>query len=201
MLAIDAQLNRQTEDQMNRLNHVLLCVSFLAVGCGGAREEGTSSSSTAATASSTEISSSQFEAVLTDSSTRAPGSQPFEVEIERWQGHTVIEVEVAESGTIRDLYYDPSNGAFVGEEPEAVGNASSFAHLAGELSSGHASLSSALASARRDHPGNLRQVEVQSRDGRIVVEVAVEGEGQSYLYDAASGALIGRETAGEGDGD
>lgn len=186
---------------MNRLNHVLMGVALVAVGCGGAREAGTSSSSTASTASSTEISSSQFEAVLADSATRAPSTQPFEVEIERWNGHYVIEVEVAENGTIRDLYYDPTSGAFVGEEPEAVGNADSFAHLTSELGAGHASLSSALATARRDHPGNLRQVEVQSRDGRLVVEVAVEGEGQSYLYDAATGELVGRETAGEGDGD
>lgn len=187
---------------MNRLNHIAVVLALVVVGCGGARrEEGTSSSATPSTASSTEISSSQFEAVLADSATRAPSTQPFEVEIERWQGHYVIEVEVAENGTIRDLYYDPSTGAFVGEEPEAVGNADSFAHLTSELGAGHASLSSALATARHDHPGNLRQVEVQSRDGRLVVEVAVEGEGQSYLYDAATGALLGRETAGEGDGD
>jgi uncharacterized membrane protein YkoI len=186
---------------MNRLNQIAVIMAVLATACGGAREEGTSASATPSTASSTEISSAQFEAVLADASTRAPGTQPFEVEIERWNGHYVIEVEVAQGDAIRDLYYDPSNGSFVGEEPEAVGNAASFAHLTSELSAGHASLSSALASARHDHPGNLRQVEVQSRDGRLVVEVAVEGDGQSYLYDASSGALVGRDTAGEGDGD
>ncbi len=185
---------------MNRLNQILF-VALCLVGCGGGRSEstGSSSASTTQTAGSTQISSRHFESVLADSATRAPGTSPFEVEIEQWNGRYVVEVEVASGGAIRDLYYDPSSGAFVGEEPEAVGNAASFAHLTSELSAGHASLSSALASARRDHPGDLRQVEVQSRDGRLVVEVAVEGEGESYLYDAASGALIGRETAGEGD--
>jgi uncharacterized membrane protein YkoI len=202
LVVIGTQLNLFVEAKMNRLNHCLIVLALVA-GCGGAHSEQStaSSSSTTHTASSTQVSSEHFESVLADSATRAPGTQPFEVEIERWNGSYVIEVEVAENGTIRDLYYDPSSGAFVGEEPESVGNQSSFAHLTGELSAGHASLANALAAARRDHPGNLRQVEVQSRDGRLVVEVAVEGEGQSYLYDAASGSLIGRDTAGEGDGD
>ena len=186
---------------MNRLNHLLVC-SALTLGCSGAQSHPTTgSASTTHTASSTEISSAHFESVLADSATRAPSTQPFEVEIERRNGSYVIEVEVAQGDTIRDLYYDPTSGAFVGEEPEAVGNAASFAHLTSELSAGHASLAAALASARHDHPGNLRQVEVQSRDGRLVIEVAVEGQGESYLYDAASGTLIGRGTAGEGDGD
>ncbi len=181
---------------MNRLNH-LCVVGLLMVGCGGGQTGTAGSASTTQTAASTQISSSQFEAVLADSATRAPGTAPFEVEIERWNGSYVIEVEVASGDTIRDLYYDPTSGAFVGEEPESVGNAESFAHLTSELSAGHASLANALAAARRDHPGNLRQVEVQSRDGRLVIEVAVEGDGESYLYDATTGAPIGREAAGE----
>lgn len=182
-------------------NRASWALAVALAGCGGAHEEGSTTAAAPATASSTEISSSHFESVLSDASTRAPGTLPFEVEIERWQGRYVIEVEVAENGTIRDLYYDPSDGSFVGEEPEAVGNAASFAHLTSELSAGHATLSAALAAARRDHTGNLRQVEVQSRYGRLVVEVAVEGEAQSYLTDASSGELLGREAAGEGDGD
>ena len=188
---------------MTKLNHSWIGL-VLVVGCGGApatSSGASSSASTTHTASSTEISSEHFESVLADSATRAPNTHPFEVEIERWNGNYVIEVEVAQGDAIRDLYYDPTSGAFVGEEPEAVGNAASFAHLTSELRAGRASLATALASARRDHPGNLRQVEVQSRDGRLVVEVAVEGQGESYLYDAASGTAIGRGTAGEGDGD
>jgi uncharacterized membrane protein YkoI len=183
-----------------RLNQICVGGSFLLLtACGGG--QASTSSASSASSSTEAISSSQFESVLADASTRAPAGQPFEVEIERWQGRYVIEVEVAESGTIRDLYYDPSSGAFVGEEPEAVGNAESFAHLTSELSAGHASLSNALAAARSAHPGNLRQVEVQSRDGRIVIEVAVEGDAQSFVHDAATGELVGRDAAGEGDGD
>lgn len=168
-------------------------MALALAACGGARSDATTAPAREAL---------DLRSVVGVARAQAPGAIPIEVEHETLDGAATLEVEVLEGGVIRELYFDPATGALLqdGVEELAPDEAEALPALEAALSDGGVTLEDAVDFALATHADDdVREVELELHDGRLVLEVGVRrnGEDVELVYDAVTRELLSEETEAE----
>lgn len=168
-------------------------MALALAACGGARSDATTAPAREAL---------DLRSVVGVARAQAPDAIPIEAEHETLDGAATLEVEVLEGGVIRELYFDPATGVLVqdGVEELAPDEAETLPALEAALSDGGVTLEDAVDFALATHAdGDVREVELELHDGRLVLEVGVRrnGEDVELVYDAVTREPLGEETEGE----
>lgn len=173
---------------MKTTNVVVGALALAWLGCGGG---GAPEPETAAQAPQSFGMADAIDAALA----RVPAGLPFEVEFDEDGGRELLEVELFVGEEMREIFFEPGTGAFVreGEEVPEADEAPRLPALRAQLEAGAITLRAALATAAQHYdPASIREVELEIRDGRLVIEIEVREAGgdAEYVHDAETFARL-----------